>query len=58
MTIRLDRRDFLRTSSTAAAAGALGVWSELPAKESKSPNEKLNIAFVGVTEILPCVGTR
>src|SRR5438105_2468113 len=48
MTTRLDRRDFLRTTSSVAAAGALGVWSQLEAKESKSPNEKLNIAFVGV----------
>ncbi len=48
MTTRLDRRGFLQTSSTLAAAGALGVWSQVEAKEPKSPNEKLNIAFVGV----------
>src|SRR5262245_31090600 len=48
MTTRLDRRDFLRATSGLAAAGTLGVWSQLEAKESQSPNEKLNIAFVGV----------
>ena len=44
----MDRRQFVKT---AAAAGAVslgfGVWSELPAAESKSPNEKLNIAGIG-----------
>ena len=48
MTLRTNRRDFLKTTSAVAAAGAFGVWSETPAAESKSPNEKLNIAFVGV----------
>ncbi len=40
-----SRRDFLKTSG--AAALACGVWSELSAAESNSPNAKLNIACVG-----------
>ena len=43
----LHRRDFLRVSGLGAAAVASGVWSELSAAESQSPNEKLNIACVG-----------
>lgn len=46
MARRVDRRRFLTTS--AAAAASFGVWSQLPAAESNSPNEKLNIACVGV----------
>jgi len=43
-----NRRDFLKTSSAASAAVATaGVWSELAAADSASPNEKLNIACVG-----------
>ncbi|MFH1267542.1 MAG: Gfo/Idh/MocA family oxidoreductase [Planctomycetota bacterium] len=42
-----NRRDFLKISATGAAAVSSGVWSELGAAESKSPNEKLNIACVG-----------
>lgn len=41
----LPRRDFLRLSG--AAALSTGVWSQLAAQESTSPNEKLNIACVG-----------
>jgi predicted dehydrogenase len=42
------RRDFLKTTAAASAATvAGGVWSELAAEESSSPNEKLNIACVG-----------
>lgn len=48
MTTRLDRREFIRSTSALAAVGATGVWSQLEAKETKSPNEKLNIGFVGV----------
>ncbi len=48
MRLQTNRRDFLKTTSAVAAAGAFGVWSETPAADSKSPNEKLNIAFVGV----------
>ncbi len=47
MAGRFTRRDFLKTTSVAGAAASLGVWSELPAAESKSPNEKLNIGCIG-----------
>ncbi len=43
----LSRRDFLRMSGVGAAAISSGVWSELAAAESKSPNAKLNIGCVG-----------
>ncbi len=44
----MTRRDFLKRTTTAgAAAVACGAWSELPAAESTSPNEKLNIAIIG-----------
>jgi predicted dehydrogenase len=49
MTHRPNRRDFLRTASTLAAAGAVGVWGQSPRAFSRSPNEKLNLAFVGVS---------
>lgn len=45
MTHALNRRNFLKTGT--AAALACGVWSELPAAESTSPNEKVNVAGVG-----------
>jgi predicted dehydrogenase len=48
MSRHVSRRDFLKTSSVAAAAGSLAVWSETPAQESKSPSERLNVAVVGV----------
>lgn len=41
----LPRRRFLQTAATATIAG--GVWSELPAAESKSANDKLRILCVG-----------
>jgi predicted dehydrogenase len=41
------RRDFLRVSVAGAAALSSGVWSEIAAQESTSPNEKLNIGCVG-----------
>jgi predicted dehydrogenase len=44
----LKRRDFLRTTGASAGLLASGVWSQLPAAESKSPNEKLGIACIGV----------
>ena len=47
MTQRIVRRDFLKTTAAGAAAIAAGVWSELPAAESKSALEKLNIAAIG-----------
>lgn len=43
------RRDFLKTASIAAGAAGLGFWSQLPAAESKSPNEKLDVACIGVS---------
>ncbi len=45
--LRFRRRDFLKVSGAGFATIAGGVWSQLPAAESKSPNEKLNIACVG-----------
>ena len=48
MTRPVNRREFLRQSVCAGtAAAALGVWSSRSPAESKSPNEKLNLAFVG-----------
>ena len=44
-----NRRNFLKVSSVGAAALSSGVWSELAAKDSKSPNQKLNIACVGTS---------
>ncbi len=41
------RRDFLKTTAAASAALSFGVWSERCPAQSKSPNEKLNIASVG-----------
>src|SRR6185436_10253780 len=47
---RLTRRRFLSASAAAASAMSLGAYvSVSPAKESKSPNGKLNIAGIGVT---------
>ena len=45
---RFNRRNFLRVTGAGAAVLSSGVWSELAARESKSPNEKLNVACVGV----------
>ncbi len=44
-TSKLSRRNFV-ASATTLAVGA-GVWSELPAQESNSPNEKINLICVG-----------
>lgn len=49
MTARFSRRDFLKTGSAGVAVLASGVWSELPAADSKSPSEKLNLAFIGTS---------
>jgi predicted dehydrogenase len=43
----LSRRNFLKTTGAGAAVLSTGVWSELGAKASTSPNEKLNIACIG-----------
>jgi len=48
MAPKFNRRSFLKTSSLFGAATTLGVWSEVPAAESNSPNEKLNIGAIGV----------
>lgn len=44
---RHNRRDFLRITGAGAAVLSSGVWSELAAQDSKSPNGKLNVACVG-----------
>lgn len=41
------RRDFLKVSGVGIATLSTGVWSQLAARDSKSPNEKLNIACIG-----------
>lgn len=47
---RLSRRRFLSASAAASSALALGAWVNVaPAAQSKSPNEKLNLAGVGTT---------
>lgn len=46
MPTRITRREMLRTSAVAAGAWTLG--RHLRAADSKSPNEKLNIAGIGV----------
>jgi predicted dehydrogenase len=43
----LSRRDFLKTGGAGAALLSTGVWTGVAAAESKSPNEKLNIACIG-----------
>jgi predicted dehydrogenase len=42
-----SRRGFLKTTGAGAAAISAGVWSELPAQESNSPNERIKILCVG-----------
>ena len=42
-----NRRDFLKTTGAGAAVITGGVWSELAAEDSKSPNEKLAIGCIG-----------
>ena len=43
-----SRRDFLKTSAVAGAAAVSGgVWSQVVADDSNSPNQKLNIACIG-----------
>ena len=61
MSTRKTRRDFLKATGAAAAAGAAGYWvapRDLfaqdqpkfpPQSELKSPNEKVHLAVVGVT---------
>ncbi len=45
--MNLKRRDFLQITGASAGLLATGVWSELAAQESASPNAKLNIACIG-----------
>src|SRR4051812_7299544 len=47
MSHRIPRREFLGRTAVAGAAVGLGVWSSRSLAESKSPNEKLNIAMIG-----------
>lgn len=42
-----NRRRFLQASGASAAVISAGVWSEVPAQESDSPNEKIKILCVG-----------
>jgi predicted dehydrogenase len=50
MSRRRARRRFLQSSAAVGSAAALGYFvNPTPAEPSKSPNEKLNIAAVGVT---------
>ncbi|MAG93897.1 MAG: oxidoreductase [Planctomycetaceae bacterium] len=42
-----SRRDFLKTTSAGAAAISAGVWTGVAPAQSKSANEKLNIACIG-----------
>src|SRR5688572_3207845 len=47
---RLTRRRFLSSSAAAAGALSLGAYvNPAPAQESRSPNERLQIAGVGTT---------
>src|SRR5690606_28776082 len=42
-----NRRTFLKTTTAGAAAISAGAWTGVQAQESKSPNQKLNIACIG-----------
>jgi predicted dehydrogenase len=49
MTQELTRRELIRVATLAGGLAALGgVWTEGALAQSKSPNEKLNIACIGV----------
>ncbi len=44
----LNRRDFLkRSAALGSVAATTGFWSSRSVAESKSPNEKLDVAFIG-----------
>lgn len=49
MSLRNTRRDFLRQSSLAGVIAGTGYFTSGSLAASKSANEKLNIAFVGVS---------
>ncbi len=42
-----NRRQALQTAGAAAAIGSLGYWTSSAIAQSKSPNEKLNLACIG-----------
>jgi predicted dehydrogenase len=49
MSNELSRRDLLKNAALVGGLAALGgVWTDRPARASRSPNEKLNIACIGV----------
>lgn len=49
MSNELSRRDLLKNAALIGGLAALGgVWTDRPARASRSPNEKLNIACIGV----------
>ena len=49
MSLRSNRREFLRQSAALGAIAGLGFHTSSALAESKAANEKLNIAFVGVS---------
>lgn len=49
MSLRTTRREFLRQSAVVGAIAGTGYFTSSALAESKSANEKLNIAFVGVS---------
>lgn len=49
MSYRLNRRRFLAQSAAASAIASGYFVSSVPAAESKSPNERLNLAAIGAT---------
>ncbi len=42
-----NRRQAIKVAGAAVAASSMGYWSSLAAAQSKSPNEKLNLACIG-----------
>lgn len=49
MSNRISRRELLRHAALTSGLAALGgVWSDRPARASRSANEKLNVAHIGV----------
>ena len=42
-----NRRQVLKAAGAAVAVSSVGYWSSLAAAQSKSPNEKLNLACIG-----------
>ena len=49
MPKRTERRDFLKTTAATSAAVACGVWSQSSVAASRSPNDKIHLAAIGVT---------